>query len=102
MFFRESADMEELSKEQCTIVSSLKLREELKKRGHAFVGSFDRDSIGRSGVPDRLKPWWDAVKGDRMPRVALAPHTREGGPIIDFPLPQDTAALWKLLEEGKP
>jgi hypothetical protein len=50
-------------------------------------------------VPANLKPYWDAIQGDPLPRVAIAPLG--GGAVRDFPMPADSVALYKLLGEQK-
>ncbi|HUT88707.1 MAG TPA: hypothetical protein VMY37_04375 [Thermoguttaceae bacterium] len=95
-FFLKALDLENLPQGQQTILGSLTLREELKKRGHVLLGVYDKDCTGPGGLPEKLKPWWKSIEGDALPRVALAPI--DGGEIRDYPLPADPTALWKLLE----
>lgn len=100
--FLESSDRESLPKGQREIISSLAFRQELERRGHKWLTCFvyDKDCTSPDGIPDKLKPWWEAIKGDPTPRIAMAPLS--GGAIKDFPLPANPDAVWKLLEEGKP
>jgi len=97
MFFHQSDQLDNLPLPQRELLAGLAFREELESRGHHFAGAFDVDAVTRSGKGDAShKTWWAAVDGDAMPRVALAP--REGGDVIDFPLPADAESLFRILQ----
>jgi len=109
MFFLESTDADDLSAGQIELVSSLTFRQSLDASGHRFMGRYDRNSVMETrstcngvtcrpylAVKSDLAPWWGAVKGDSLPRLAIAPI--DGGDIRDFPMPADEAAFYKLLE----
>lgn len=109
MFFLESTDVDDLPAGQIELISSLAFRQSLEAAGHRFMGRYDRDSVMETrstcngttcrpylAVKSDLAPWWGAVKGDPLPRLAIAPI--DGGDIRDFPMPADEAALYKLLE----
>ena len=93
MFFSERADALGYPKEQRQMLSSQSFRDELESRGHIFKGSFDDDA---QILDPLMKIWFDEIRGDLMPRVAIAPTT--GGKVKDYPLPTTIAELWKLLE----
>jgi hypothetical protein len=94
-FFFESKNKTKLSSDQKTILNSLLIRQELTKRGHSILGFFDKDIRSPGGIPPKLEPWWEAIKGDPLPRIAIAPV--DGGEIDDFPLPANPPALWEML-----
>lgn len=96
MFFQESGDLDDLPRGQVELLSSLSLREELAAAGHYVLGVSDKDACSTGTCPVKLRPFWSAVTGDPMPRVALAPIG--GGSVKDYPLPADKAGLFKLLE----
>lgn len=100
MFFCPRSQRDNLPQAQQAILSSLTLHKALEAKGHIFKGLFDPNSVGPAGVvPAEYAPWFDSVKGDTHPRIAIAP--KDGGTIVDLPLPKDEAGLWKLLETGK-
>jgi len=113
--FHQSDRLDNMSRERIALVSGRKFRDELTSRGHSFVGGFDADALtaytkqectARDCPPAPSRPlpsnlglspaWWQAIKGHSLPVVAIAP--KEGGPIMVFPLPEDTEAMWALLE----
>lgn len=99
MLFHESADLDNLPRGQVELLSSLSLREELTSAGHYLLGVYDDDACSTGNCPVKLRPFWSAIAGDPMPRVALAPIG--GGNVKDYPLPADRAGLLKLLEDPK-
>jgi hypothetical protein len=115
MFFVESTDVDDLPDGQIELISSLSFRQSLEAAGHRFMGRYDRNSVMESKanctydrygrkicqpptmvVKSDLAPWWEAVKGDELPRMAIAPI--DGGKVRDFPLPANSAELYSLLE----
>ena len=95
MFFLRAEDLDKMPGGQRDIVTSLIIRKDLENRGHKFLQVIDDDQI-KAGVPAKWKSWVDAVMGDPLPRVAFAP--KEGGPIVDVPMPDNYAQLLLLLE----
>jgi len=99
VIFAESGSLDNLPTGQREITASLILRQELSAAGHRLLGVFDPEITGPGGLPEWCKPWWAAVQGDPLPRIALA--SVAGGAVKDFALPADVAALWKLLGNGQ-
>jgi hypothetical protein len=91
----ESGALDNLPRAQQAILASLKLRDELARRGHHLVGVLEVDQS--KDAPAAFAPWYEAVKGQSPPRLAIAPVA--GGAITVHPLPADESALWKLLGE---
>ena len=97
MFFQESDDLDNYTQGQRIILAGRKFREELEAKGHTFLGAYDRSAVPKAFVEGaNLQPWWNAVKGDPLPRFAIAPVN--GGPVQDFPLPKTVAEFYKALE----
>jgi len=88
-----SSDLPKLPSEQRAMITSLTFREALSSRGHKFLVGLDDDSGVRDG---KWAEWFEAVKGDPLPRVAFRPIG--GGPIVDVDLPETKEELFKLLE----
>ena len=112
MLFHESDDLDDLPMAQRELIAGRAFREELESKGHRFMGGFDPDTLvtvkrvcngkGCVEVPSvapGMQAWWDAVKGDPLPRLAIAPI--DGGAILDYPLPAGRAELYQLLEGSK-
>jgi hypothetical protein len=98
-FFYERTLLDDFPAAQREILAGLDFRKELLAKGHKIVCFYDKDIRGPNAtIPANLKPWFDAIENDPLPRVAFAPI--EGGPIKDFALPADKASLGKLLEKG--
>jgi len=94
VFFVETADLDNLPKAQRDMLASLTLRDELAAKGHKFLGQWDDDTQPTANQ----QAWYDAIQGDPMPRIAVAPVN--GGSIVDYPLPANAAELRKLLGGG--
>jgi len=94
VFFVKSENLHKMPEKQKELVTSLIVRRDLSDLGNKVVQVIDDDMI-RSGVPERWTPWIEAVMGDPLPRVALAPIG--GGAIQDYPLPSDWEGLVRLL-----
>ena len=92
----ESGDLDNLPRAQQAILASLKLRDELARRGHHLVGILERDQA--KDAPPGLAPFYEAASGKPLPRIEIAPVA--GGTITDYPLPADEASLWKILGES--
>lgn len=112
MFFYQSDTLDNLPHAKRVMLAGQAFRKALEAKGHSFEGAFDVDAVagtGRTtcdatgcfpvGLPDALRPWWQAVDKKPLPAVAIAPM--DGGTIQVFALPQDTAGFWSLLEKGE-
>lgn len=100
MFFQKSDKLDNYDRQWRTMLAGRKFRDELEAKGHSFEGAFDRDAVGDAFAENKkYKPWWAAVKGDSLPRVAIAPI--DGGTIRDYPLPKTVAELYQLLGGAK-
>ena len=97
MFIFESNDLDNLPPGQREILAGLTFRKTLADKGHLIRGFFDKDSA--AGALAEVAPFFAAVDGKSLPRIALSPY--EGGKIETFPLPADPAGLWKLLADPK-
>lgn len=111
-FFYQSDTLDNMSLSQKEMIAGLLFRNDLKSKGHSYLGGFDVDSVAKTvrkcdaakcytiyTVPANLKPYWDAIQGDPLPRIAIAPLG--GGTVRDFPMPADSTALYKLLGDQK-
>jgi hypothetical protein len=120
--FTDKEREDNLPEEQVILLNGLKFRDELKEKGHKFLGCFNASSKAKSSwplvkkegcyytprgqkicadqwvrVPSGVPPdWWESVDGKPLPRVAFAP--KDGGPIQSFPLPKSRDEFWSLLE----
>ena len=95
MIFYRANLLDNMTRDQRTILTSLSLRQRLKADGHRVVEILDYDAFSAGSIPERYEPWFRAVKDDPMPRICLAPI--EGGVIRDYPLPANQEKLWELL-----
>jgi hypothetical protein len=96
MLFYEADQLDNYPEPQRQLLTSLKLRDELTSAGHLFYRVVEAGALTANVAGSGWEPWFNAVKGDPMPRVAIRP--RGGGAIKDVQLPSDRAALLKLLE----
>lgn len=94
VFFLAADDLDSMPYAQKYIVTSLVARKSLAARGHTFL-LIDDDQM--QNPPTEYAPWVEAVKGDPLPRVAIA--DADGGPITDYPMPVDYKHLLELLGE---
>jgi hypothetical protein len=99
LFYYQGEDLDNLPQAQRDLMVSLAVKERLKAAGHVVLGALEAQSMKSGSVPARWKAWVDAVQGDPLPRVAIAP--KAGGPVHDFPLPVNEAALNALLANPK-
>ena len=95
MMYFDGGRLDNLPPSQRDLLISLTLRQRLVAADHVFLEVLEAESFAGS-VPEKYKPWVDTVRGDPMPRIAIAP--KEGGTIRDYDLPEDEAGLIKLLE----
>jgi len=93
--FYEADQLDNYPAAQRALLTSLKYRQDLVKEGHVFLEVFEAAAI--QGSSPRYKAFFDAVRGDALPRIAFAP--KAGGKVVDYPLPENWEALQKLLKE---
>jgi len=98
MLFYDADRLDNYPRAQQTLLNSLDLRDQLISDGHYVVAVLESASIA-AGVPSRYSKWYDAVRGDPLPRVAIAP--REGGKILDADLPADAEQLRQWLNSAQ-
>lgn len=98
MLMFDGDQLDNLPREQRDLLTSLSLRQRLVASGHVLLEVLEAGGLGGS-VPPAYQPWVNAVKGDPMPRVALAP--KDGGTIKDYALPENETDLMKLLENPR-
>ena len=98
VLFVAADNLDQMDPSQRHLVTSLNVRTGLREHGHHLVQVIDNDQI-REGVPTKWVPFVEAVMGDALPRVAIAPV--EGGAVSDYPLPANYLALLKFLEDPK-
>jgi len=94
MFHRAGEQLSMLPQGQRDLLTSLVLHKKLEGLGYEVIRILDDNAI-KDGVPSKFVPWVSAVVNDPLPRWAMAPV--EGGPIVDFPLPDDWDALMEKL-----
>ena len=99
MFFYDGDTLDNLPESQRLLLTSRVIRDRLKSEGHVLLEVLEVDSLSGS-VPAMYQPWLNAIKGDPMPRIALAPRETRGV-VKDYPLPANWEDLQKLLSEAK-
>lgn len=99
MFFYDGNALDNLPSRQREILISLALRKRLVAAGHTVLEVLESSAVNAGGAPAKYDAFINAVVGDPLPRIALAP--KDGGKVIDFPLPPDESALMLLLKEAK-
>ena len=93
MLFYDGDMLDNYPAAQRAILTSLVIREQLESQGHVIVEILEKAALGQ--VSPKYKAFIDAVINDQMPRIALAP--KDGGKVLDFPLPENREALQVLL-----
>lgn len=96
MMFYDADQLDNYPPDQRALLTSLKYRNQLKQDGHTVLEILESSDLN-SGVPDKYRAYINAILGDPLPRVAIAP--KDGGKVLDFGLPQNYEALTKLLKE---
>ena len=86
--------LDNLPADQRALLTSLVYRQQLTAKGHRVLGVFAAQTINPANA-SRFKAYFDAVKDDPLPRIAIA--KLDGGKVADFPLPANMADLKKLL-----
>jgi hypothetical protein len=86
--------LDNLLPDQRSLLTSLVYRQKLVAAGHRVLGVFAAQSINPANV-SRFKAFFDAVKDDPLPRIAIA--KLDGGKVADFALPANIVDLEKLL-----
>ena len=95
VIFYQADKFDNYPQPQRSLLTSLKVREDLVALKHVFLEVLEEAAISTASV--QFAPFIAAVQGDPLPRIALVPV--EGGKVLDFPLPADYAVLLKLLEQ---
>ena len=112
MFFHDTDKDDNLPKEQVALLSGLKTREELKKLGHTFMGSYDlaEKSVQtcKNGVctiiktPPRLSKdvntWADWIRNTNTPLPAMVMWDGKSDKMIPKMLPKDLKELEEMLK----
>lgn len=93
VLFYSPDQLDNLTADQREILNSMVYREKLKAVGHNLLGVL-ADNAAPS-PQSKFRAFYNAVAGDPMPRVALA--SKDGGKVVDFPLPATVEALDALL-----
>jgi len=96
VFFVEADNLDQMPPAQRYLVNSLQARQNLLAKGHRLILVMDDDQL-ESNTTGKWRPWIDSVRGDKLPRVGIAPA--EGGDVLDYPLPVDWKHLMELLGE---
>jgi len=86
--------LDNLPSNQRDLLTSLVHRQKLTAAGHRVQLVLAAQTIDPT-VPSKFKAFFDAVKDDPLPRIAIA--KLDGGKVADFPLPANIADLEKLL-----
>ena len=90
----DTEQLDNLPPEQRDLLTSLVYRQKLVAAGHRVLGVFAAQTINPANA-SKFKVFFDAVKDDPLPRIAIA--RLEGGKVADFALPANMADLEKLL-----
>lgn len=96
MMFYDADQLDNLPAGQRELLTSLSLRQSLVSAGHVVLEILDESSIS-SNTPSKYKAFFDSVRGDQLPRIALAP--KAGGKVDDYPLPESVEKLMQLLSD---
>lgn len=97
MLFYESDRLDNYPEAQRQLLTSRVVRESLEQQGHRFRQVVESSALSGS-VSAEFVPWFDAVRGKPLPRIAIAPV--EGGTVREFALPESLTALRQLLDKG--
>jgi hypothetical protein len=95
VMFYDASQLDNLPAGQRSLLTSLKLRQQLKEQGHDLLEILESSAVN-DGVSVKYKAFIDTVKGDPLPRIAFCPI--EGGFVLDFPLPTSYEDLLRLLK----
>jgi len=98
----ESAQLDNYSPEQQSIIKSLTFREQVTAAGHKILsgGIIDQGAPSRTGEPPKsLAPYLAAAKSKSLPRLCISAMT--GGTVQTFPLMADEAAVLNFLNGVK-
>lgn len=96
MFFYDADQLDDYPPSQRQLLTSLVVRKNLEESGHNVVEILEKSAVD-AAVVAKYPVWINAVKGDPLPRVAIAP--KDGGPVADFQLPSSYEALEALLKD---
>lgn len=90
----DADQLDNLPADQRALLTSLVYRQKLTAAGHRVLGVLAAQTINPANA-SKFKAFFDAVKDDPLPRIAIA--KLDGGKVADFPLPTSVADLEKLL-----
>jgi len=93
VLFYSPDQLDNLTADQREILNSMAYREKLKAAGHSLLGVLAGNAA--PSPQSKFRPFYNAVDGDPMPRVAVA--SKDGGKVVDFPLPATAKELDALL-----
>jgi len=95
--FYEGDKLDNYSQDQRSLLTSRVLRQKLENEGHDFLQIVEARAI--TTTPEgSLADFIKSVVGDSLPRLAIRPVS--GGPVQDFPLPENDEGLMKILNGG--
>ena len=94
MFYSEP-QLRYMTKEQNAVLNSLKLRDELKARGHTILEVFE-DDVFTEGLAATYKPFAEAVKGVELPVLVLMDKVTKR--VTHMPLPESPEAMLEILK----
>lgn len=93
VLFYQPDQLDNYTPDQRQILNSQAYREKLKAAGHLLLGVLPDNAA--PSPQSKFAPFYRAVSGDPMPRLAVA--SKDGGKVVDFPLPATVAELDALL-----
>ncbi len=94
----ETDKLDNLTKDQRTVINSLKFRKELEAKGHQIVKGGIADQHVTGDLSGDLEASLAECKGKSLPRICIIPVS--GGEVKSFPLPKDVRAVMELLNKG--
>lgn len=94
VLFYSPDQLDNLTADQREILNSMAYREKLKAAGHTLLGVLPDNAA--PSPQSKFRAFYNAVQGDSMPRLAVA--SKDGGKIVDMPLPATAEELDTLLK----
>lgn len=94
VLFWTADQLDEMTQGQREVLNSLDFRDWIAQQGHVFLDSVDPAAYGGNAPKDRVV-FVTAIKGDPLPRIAVA-DAIAGGPVFDAILPDgiEAAKAW--------
>jgi hypothetical protein len=89
----DAGQLDNLPPSQRFLLTSLVATKKLEALGHRVLGVF---AVQEPPTGSKYKAYFDAAKGDALPRIAIA--RLSGGKVTDFTLPETYEELAKLLD----